>query len=62
MVTVLSIGPKDRGFQPGRGRWIFKDGKNPQHVFFRREIKLSRACRKILHVKEPGGELHAQHG
>jgi hypothetical protein len=25
--------------EPGRGRWIFKDDKNPQHDFFRRESK-----------------------
>jgi hypothetical protein len=32
----------------------FKDDKNPQHDFFRGEVKPSAACRKILrHVKYP---------
>jgi hypothetical protein len=29
VVIVLVIGPKVRGFIPGRGRWIFKDDKYP---------------------------------
>jgi uncharacterized protein HemY len=29
VVSVLATGPKVRGFNPGRGRWIFKDDKNP---------------------------------
>jgi hypothetical protein len=29
LVVVLATGPKVRGFKPGRGRWIFKDDKNP---------------------------------
>jgi hypothetical protein len=28
MVSVLAIGPKVRGFKPGRGRWVFKCYKN----------------------------------
>jgi hypothetical protein len=39
VVIVLAIGPKIRGFQPGRGRWIFKGGKNPQHDCVRRGSK-----------------------
>jgi hypothetical protein len=39
VVSVLVIGPKVRGFIPGRVRWIFKDDKNSQNVFFRRESK-----------------------
>jgi hypothetical protein len=27
VVIVLTIGPKDRGFKPVRGRWISKDNK-----------------------------------
>jgi hypothetical protein len=27
MASVLAIGPKVRGFTPGRGRWIFKGNK-----------------------------------
>jgi hypothetical protein len=36
IVSVLAIGPKIRGFEPGRGLWIFKCDKNPQHTFLRR--------------------------
>jgi hypothetical protein len=36
MASVLTIGPKVRGFKPGLGRRIFKGDKNPQHFFLRR--------------------------
>jgi hypothetical protein len=39
VVSVLSTGPKVRGFDPDRGRWIFKDDKNPEHHFLRRGSK-----------------------
>jgi hypothetical protein len=42
VVSVLATGPKVRGFDPDRGRWIFKGDKNPEHHFLR-------------HVKEPSG-------
>jgi hypothetical protein len=29
VVSVLATGPKVRGFNPGRGQWIFKGDKNP---------------------------------
>jgi hypothetical protein len=29
VVNVLATGPKVRGFDPYRGRWIFKGDKNP---------------------------------
>jgi hypothetical protein len=29
VVSVLATGPKVRGFNPGRGRWIAKGDKNP---------------------------------
>jgi hypothetical protein len=38
VVSVLATGPKVRGFNPGRGRWIFK-GDNPEHNFLRRGSK-----------------------
>jgi hypothetical protein len=54
MVSVLAIEPKVRGVKPGRGRWIFKGYKNPQHAFLQGEVKPSAPCRKILrHVKDP---------
>jgi hypothetical protein len=36
VVSVLATGPKVRGFDPDRGRWIFKGDKNPEHHFLRR--------------------------
>jgi hypothetical protein len=39
VVSVLATGPKDRGFDPDRGRWIFKGDKNPEHHFLRRGSK-----------------------
>jgi hypothetical protein len=32
VVSVLAIGPKVCGFEPGRGQWIVNDDKNPQHA------------------------------
>jgi hypothetical protein len=37
--SVLATGPKVRGFDPDRGRWIFKGDKNPEHHFLRRGSK-----------------------
>jgi hypothetical protein len=39
VVSVLATGPKVRGFDPDRGRWIFKGDKNPEHYFLRRGSK-----------------------
>jgi hypothetical protein len=39
LVSVLVIGPRVRGFKPGRGRWILKGNKNPQHGSVGREVK-----------------------
>jgi hypothetical protein len=53
-VSVLAIEPKVRGFKPGRGRWVFKRDKNPQHAFLRRASKALGQCLKTSrHVKNP---------
>jgi hypothetical protein len=39
VVSVFATGPKVCGFNPGRGRWIFKGDKNPEHNFLRRGRK-----------------------
>jgi hypothetical protein len=39
VVGVIAIGPKVRGFKPGRGRRIFKGDKNLQHAFLGRGSK-----------------------
>jgi hypothetical protein len=42
MDSVLAIGPKFRGFKPGRGRWIFEGYENPHHVFLKvKKVKQS---------------------
>jgi hypothetical protein len=36
MVSVLAFGPNVLEFKPGRGQYIFKGDKNPQHDFLQR--------------------------
>jgi hypothetical protein len=48
LVIVLAFGPKVRGLKPGRGLFIFKGDKNPQHTFFGWEVKPSVPWLKIL--------------
>jgi hypothetical protein len=55
MIIVLVIGPKGRGFRLGRGRWIFKGDRNPQHDFLRREVKPSVPCKILRHAEDPCG-------
>ena len=33
VVIILASGSEVRGFDPGRGRWIFSDSKNPDYDF-----------------------------
>jgi hypothetical protein len=51
VVSVLATGSKVRGFDPDRGRWIFKGDKNPEHHFLRREVKPSVPCRRFTACK-----------
>jgi hypothetical protein len=54
MISILAIGPKVRGFKPGRGRWIFKGDKNQWTDFYAGEVKPSAPCFKSSwRVKEP---------
>jgi hypothetical protein len=46
---MLATGPKVRGFDSDRGRWIFKGDKNPEHNFLRYHVV------DLRHVKEPPG-------
>jgi hypothetical protein len=39
VVSVVATGPKVRGLDPDRGRWIFKGDKNPEHNFLGRGSK-----------------------
>ena len=47
VVIILSSGYEVRGFDPGRGRWIFPEHKNPEYDFFGREIKPWVPCRRF---------------
>jgi hypothetical protein len=54
VVSVLATGPKVRGFNPGRGRWIFKgDKKSVAQLPSEREVKSHVV--DLRHVKEPYG-------
>jgi hypothetical protein len=56
MVSVLAIGPKVRGFKPGRVRWILRKIKIRSTTFFGLEVKHSVTYRMILqHAKDPAG-------
>ena len=39
VVTILASGSEVRGFDPGRGRWIFSERKNPEYDFHRKGRK-----------------------
>jgi hypothetical protein len=51
MTLPYATGPKVRGFDPDRGRWIFKGDKNPEHHFFGGEVKLSVPCCRFTACK-----------
>ena len=52
-VIIFASGSEDRGFDPGRGRWIFSDGKYPEYDFLRKGSKALR------HIKELQAEIWA---
>ena len=39
VVIILTTGSEVRGFDPGRGRWIFSERKNPEYDFLRKGSK-----------------------
>jgi hypothetical protein len=52
VVSVLAIGPKGRGFNPGRGDGFLRAIQIRSTPSFGREVKPEVPCRKIiLHVK-----------
>ena len=51
VVIILATGTKVRGFKPGRSRWIFSEGKNPEYDFLRKEIKPFVPCRRFTTSK-----------
>jgi hypothetical protein len=65
VVSVLATGPKVRGFDRDRGRWIFKGDKNPEHHFFLKgskavvNVKCRRftACKRTLELVVPVGKI-----
>jgi hypothetical protein len=53
MFGVHAIGPKVRGFKPGRGDRLLCSTKTRSSTFLRGELKPKSPCRNILrHVKE----------
>ena len=55
MVIILASGSEVREFDPGRGRWIFSERKNPEYDFLR---KGSKAVGPVSwNVKEPQAEI-----
>jgi hypothetical protein len=49
VVSVLATGPKVRGCDPDRGRWIFKGDKNPEHDFLPSvTCRIFTACKRTL--------------
>ena len=61
MVIILATGSECRGFKPGRGLWIFSEGKNPKYNFLRKESKAVGPVSYVdlRHVKEPQAEIRA---
>jgi hypothetical protein len=54
MVSVLAIGPKVRGFKPGRGDGFLRAIKILSTPSFQGDVKPEVTCRKILQrVKDP---------
>ena len=39
VVIILASGSEARGFDPGRGRWIFPEHNNPEYDFLRKGSK-----------------------
>ena len=39
VVIILTFGFEVRGFDPGRGQWIFSERKNPEYDFLRKGSK-----------------------
>ena len=39
MIIILASGSEVRGLDPGRGRWIFSERKNPEYGFLRKGSK-----------------------
>ena len=38
-VIILASGSEVRGFDPGQGRWILSERKNPEYEFLRKGSK-----------------------
>ena len=39
VVIILASGSEVRGLEPGRGRWVFSEPKNPEYDFLRKGSK-----------------------
>ena len=59
MVIILASEYEVRGFDPGRGRWIFQSVKILSMASFGREVKPWSRVVDLRHVKEPQAEIRA---
>ena len=61
VVIILTSGSDVRSFNPGRGRWIFSERKNPEYDFLRKGSKAMGPTHVIdlWHVKEPQAKIRA---
>jgi hypothetical protein len=52
VVIVLGIGPKVRGFEPGRGRWVYRAIKVCRTTSFREEVKPLAQCLRFYRYEK----------
>jgi hypothetical protein len=52
VVIVLGIGPKVRGFEPGRGRWVNRAIKICRTTSFREEVKPLAQCLRFYRYEK----------
>ena len=60
VVIILASGSEVREFDPGQGRWIFSERKNPEYDFLRKGINaVGPRVVNLWHVKESQAEIRA---
>ena len=60
LVIILASGSEVRGFNPGRGGWIFSECKTPEYDFLRKGSKaMGPVVVDLRYVKEPQAEIRA---
>ena len=60
MVIIVASGSKVRGFDPGQGRCIFSEHKNPEYDFLWKGSKaMGPMSLDLRYIKEPQAEIRA---